>query len=214
VPSLVTGGLLAIALSRATGQGDTVSSACAVIGMGSMFASVMHLPLTGAVIILELTGANVLLPHVLIANFIACNIEARLPHGGHSFVHLCLETNETWLSLDQRDFIETDEHEETVNLAMFKLKELRPYFMPDSFRMKIAFDWWANHVEIMKACRREIETYGHLKRSRSSVRFESRDGSTWNSAGETPCAPKIAVDEECPPSPLFSEKSLEEWVAI
>lgn len=141
VPSLVTGGLLGITMALSIGGGENLQSACAVIGMGAMFASVMHLPVTGVIIIFELTRANNLILHIVLASFIASNVVARLPHGAHSYVHRQLAHNPLWLKLEQRDFIETDEHEVEADVAMFKTT-FGFWLMTDAERLRKAFDAW------------------------------------------------------------------------
>merc|ERR1719321_872882 len=108
-------------MSRLIDGSVPLTAACSVIGMGAMFASVMHMPLTGVIIIFELTRAEKLMLHVVMANFIASNIVCRLPHGEHSFVHKQLELDETWKKLDGRDFIETDDQEMEANVALFDM---------------------------------------------------------------------------------------------
>lgn len=148
VPSLVTGGLLAVALGRMIDDSIALCSACAVIGMGAMFSSVMHMPLTGVIIMFELTGEKRLMLHVVIANFISSNVVARLPHGNHSFVHRALGRDETWNKLNCRDFMETDEHEQEANLALFE--SLKPWLLTDLDRCRIVFDSWVHALEIIK----------------------------------------------------------------
>lgn len=144
VPSFATGGLMAIAIGRLVGASDDLCAACAVMGMSSMFASVMHMPLTGVIIIFELTRADNLMMHVVIANFIASNIVARLPHGEHSFVHRCLEADPTWHKLKERDFIETDDHEKDADLALF----VQCVLLTDDDRVKITFERWVALIQL------------------------------------------------------------------
>jgi len=145
VPSLVTGGFLGLTVSRFVGANENVCSACAVIGMGSMFASVMQLPLSGVILMFEFTRANKLLLHIVIANFIASNVVCRLPHGSHSFVHRTLAHNDTWMKLHERDFIETDEQEHEADVEMFNCS-LRNWLMNDSERLRSSFDGWRDVV--------------------------------------------------------------------
>eukprot|EP00931_Biecheleriopsis_adriatica_P023734 TRINITY_DN14925_c0_g1_i2.p1 TRINITY_DN14925_c0_g1~~TRINITY_DN14925_c0_g1_i2.p1 ORF type:complete len:858 (+),score=176.95 TRINITY_DN14925_c0_g1_i2:25-2574(+) len=141
VPSLVTGGFLALALARSLeAPSEALLSACAVIGMGSMFASIMDLPLTGVILMFELTRSEQLILPVILASFVASNVHSRLPHGEHSFVHRCLDLDPTWSKLHHVDFIETDEQEQMANLALFD--GLKSVFMPDSERIKVAFFGW------------------------------------------------------------------------
>merc|ERR1712146_286272 len=78
----------------------------------------MHLPVSGVIVVFELTRADRLMLHVVLANFIAMNVTARLPHGGHSFVHLQLEHDQAWLKMNRKDFIETDEQEEVAEMQV------------------------------------------------------------------------------------------------
>lgn len=149
VPSLTTGGLLALSVGRLIDDTQPgLPAACAVIGMGAMFASVMHMPLTGVIIMFELTGSERLMVHVVIANFVAANIVSRLPSGEHSFVHLTLERDPTWQKLHHRDFIETDEHETEANLAMFECLSL--WIMTDKERASFVFDAWIQAIEVIR----------------------------------------------------------------
>lgn len=145
VPSLVTGGFLGLSVAKVVGAEEAVGSACAVIGMGSMFASVMHMPVTGVIIIFELTRADSLSLHIALANFIASNVVYRLPHGTHSFVHRSLALSPTWQKLDQRDFIETDAQEIEADVALFKTT-LALWLTTDSERYRMSFDAWKDYV--------------------------------------------------------------------
>lgn len=87
---------------------------------------------------------------IVIANFIASNVVCRLPHGAHSFVHQSLARDETWLKLQERDFIETDAQEDEVNLALFE-STIRLLFMTDSDRARLAFDAWRQY-RVMAKC--------------------------------------------------------------
>jgi len=141
VPSLVTGGYVGAIVARIAGANENVVAGCAVMGMGGMFASVMRLPLTGVIIIFELTRADVIILHIAFANFIASNIVCRLPHGAHSFVHCTLEVNATWHKLGHRDFIETDDQEMEADIALFQ-STLGLLFLNDDQIMRNAFDAW------------------------------------------------------------------------
>merc|ERR1712054_452471 len=105
----------------------------------------MQLPLSGVILMFELTGANKLLLHIVIANFVASNVVSRLPHGSHSFVHRTLHHNETWLKLHERDFIETDDQEMEADLALFN-SSLSTWLWNDSERLRSAFDSWKDYV--------------------------------------------------------------------
>jgi len=149
VPSLTAGGLVGILVGRIASCSEHNVAACAILGMGSLFAGVMHMPLTGVVIIYELTGATDLVVHVIFANFIASNVMARLPHGTHSFVHLALEHDPVWVQLGGQDFIETDAQEkktlDTVGIRKilrFKTAAIRHWLMPDAVLLHMAFDAW------------------------------------------------------------------------
>jgi len=149
VPSLVTGGFLGLTVAKFMDMDESVCSACAVIGMGSMFASVMHMPVTGVIIIFELTRADNLSLHIALANFIASNVVYRLPHGTHSFVHRSLAQDPTWAKLDQRDFIETDGQEIEADVALFKTT-LSLWLTTDSERLRMTLDAWKEFLQQQK----------------------------------------------------------------
>jgi len=149
VPSLAAGGLVGIIVARVFSQSEASVAACAVIGMGSLFASVMHLPVTGVIIMFELTWAKSLIVHVIFANFIASNVVLRLPLGRHSFVHRTLEHDPVWLKLGGRDFIETDEQEKHAlnNVGVGQIHSMRTsvlkwWIMTDNEMLKSVFMAW------------------------------------------------------------------------
>jgi len=117
VPALVAGGYLGVAAGRLVGGDDAFCAASAVIGMGSMFASMLHLPVTGIVIMLELTRASDIMVHVVISSFISSTVCYNLPHGHHSYVHTRLKHDSQWQSLGGQEFIETDAHEKNAEKA-------------------------------------------------------------------------------------------------
>lgn len=172
VPSLTAGGLVGIMVGRIASCSEHMTAACAILGMGSLFASVMHMPVTGVVIIYELTGATDLVVHVIFANFIASIVMSRLPHGGHSFVHLSLENDPVWVQLGGQDFIETDAQElkalDTVGirkLLSFQTRAIRYWLMPDAVLLQMTFHGWKDQVSTMS---RENRTKLHA--------FESQRG--------------------------------------
>merc|ERR1719487_967810 len=65
----------------------------------------------------ELTRADNIVLHIVLANFISVNVASRLPHGQHSFLHDALEKNDLWKKLGKQDFIETDEQEKVAKLG-------------------------------------------------------------------------------------------------
>eukprot|EP00746_Dinoflagellata_sp_MGD_P076180 gnl/MRDRNA2_/MRDRNA2_30660_c0_seq1.p1 gnl/MRDRNA2_/MRDRNA2_30660_c0~~gnl/MRDRNA2_/MRDRNA2_30660_c0_seq1.p1 ORF type:complete len:780 (+),score=91.66 gnl/MRDRNA2_/MRDRNA2_30660_c0_seq1:25-2364(+) len=149
VPSLVAGGFLGVAIGLLVSDDDAFVSASAVVGMGSLFASVMHLPVSGIIIIFELTqSTDVILP-VVIANFISSNVAARLPHGEHSFAHLMLEHDPMWEKVGKQDFIETDAQETSADtsvgygkLPSYQKNILREFFQADRDRLSQAWEAW------------------------------------------------------------------------
>jgi hypothetical protein len=149
VPSLVAGGFLGLTVGLLVDRGEAFSAACAVVGMGSLFASVMHLPVSGVIIIFELTRSKSVILPVVVANFIASNVAARLPHGEHSFGHLMLEHDPQWEKLGKQDFIETDAQEKKAddvkglgNISRTSRMILKQWFQADSERLRHAFDAW------------------------------------------------------------------------
>lgn len=147
------------------GGSDSVTSACAIIGMGSLFSSVLHLPVSGVIIVFELTQADMLVLHVVVANFLAANVAMRLPGGEHSFVHLNLHKSEIWRKLGGQDFIETDHHENAADTTIgikkvhaMKCSALKDFLMTDSQRLRGAFRNWAEIVEgIKRASAEDVE---------------------------------------------------------
>jgi hypothetical protein len=139
---LSLGGYLGIFVARLFDGGQNLASATSVIGMGAMFASMMHMPLTGVIIVFELTRADNLILHVVLANFIASNVVVRLPHGSHSFLHRQLTHDVTWLKIGQQDFIETDDQEKAISGALESA--FKSLFMPDHERLRLAFEGWVS----------------------------------------------------------------------
>lgn len=157
VPSLVAGGFLGLSLGLLVGGSDAFCSASAVVGMGSLFASVMHLPVSGVIIIFELTETKSVLLPVVIANFIASNVAYRLPHGEHSFAHLMLLHDPVWEKLGKQDFIETDAHETSAHTSVgfgqihkFQTSALKEFFKSDVQRTREAFTAWRSAVEELR----------------------------------------------------------------
>lgn len=149
VPSLVAGGFLGLMFGLLVGGSEAFISASAVAGMGSLFASVMHLPVSGIIIIFELTKSNAVILPVVIANFIASNVACRLPHGEHSFAHLMLEHDPMWEKVGKRDFIETDAQATAADSSIGYGKiqgphkaVMRQWFSADKDRLRAAFEGW------------------------------------------------------------------------
>jgi len=149
VPSLVSGGFLGIVIGRMANLNEASVASCAIIGMGSLFSSVMHMPVTGIIIIFELTLAKSLVVHVVLANFIASNVCSRLPGGYLSYVHQVLEHDSVWLKLGGQDFIETDEQEKnavnTVGVGRIQKMEtsvLKWWFMTRDEKLRAVFSAW------------------------------------------------------------------------
>lgn len=173
VPSLVCGGLLGLTVGRTMSTRVPLCSGCAIIGMGAMFASVMGMPLTGVILMFELVGSKRLLPAIIIAIFTSTNVMARLPHGEHSFVHLCLDDNPIWKHLRNVDFIETDAQEEEANVTLFQqsesLQALREVLrITDSDRMRWAFNLFVAAVGLVK-----LQEEGQVMLSRSLTSLTS-----------------------------------------
>jgi H+/Cl- antiporter ClcA len=152
LPSLVCGGFMGIAVGRFfAGEGenaDALVSATGVMGMGSLFASVMNMPLSGVIVVFELTRSGSLLVPVVFANFVATNVTCRLPGGEHHLVHRQLEADETWDKLNQKDFIETDEHEQSAEdiLGLGRLRQMsimKMIWMTDDEKKKRVLQAWA-----------------------------------------------------------------------
>lgn len=175
VPSLVTGGFLGLGVALLAGSTDDVlSSACAVTGMSSLFASVMHLPVSGVIIIFELTESKAVILPVVLANFISANIAMRLPHGEHSFTHRMLEHHPLWEKLDKQDFIETDAHEQAAHYSTGygKVKKelkfgLRSFYKAQFLRLSQAFQAWREHMEFVR--------FQSWRRQKTVTRSFSRD---------------------------------------
>jgi hypothetical protein len=154
VPSLAAGGLVGIAVGRLISYSEPSVAACAVIGMGSLFASVMHLPVTGVIIMFELTWAKSLIVHVILANFIASNVVHRMPHGSHSFVHCILHNDPVWKKLGGQDFIETDKQENNAlsNFGVQRIRKmetgvLKMWLMDERERVRLIFFAWSKQAE-------------------------------------------------------------------
>eukprot|EP00931_Biecheleriopsis_adriatica_P055832 TRINITY_DN33087_c0_g1_i1.p2 TRINITY_DN33087_c0_g1~~TRINITY_DN33087_c0_g1_i1.p2 ORF type:complete len:349 (+),score=62.74 TRINITY_DN33087_c0_g1_i1:1247-2293(+) len=161
VPSLTAGGIVGILIGQLTSRDEASTAACAIVGMGSLFASLMRMPVTGVVMMYELTGARDLVVHVIFANFVAANVASRLPGGSHSFVHLALEHDPVWVSLGQ-DFIETDAQEQNAlntvgikKILQFKTEAIRYWLMPDKVLLGMAFREWQTIVSSMGAEERQ-----------------------------------------------------------
>jgi len=120
-------GFMGISVGRLLGGDEALCSATAVLGMVTLFASVMHLPVTGIVLMLELTRAKYIMLHVAISTVISSTFSGRLPHGHHSYVHTVLHHLPVWQKLGGQDFIENDEHEENAEatVGLGRLKMLR-----------------------------------------------------------------------------------------
>eukprot|EP00746_Dinoflagellata_sp_MGD_P141393 gnl/MRDRNA2_/MRDRNA2_74508_c0_seq1.p1 gnl/MRDRNA2_/MRDRNA2_74508_c0~~gnl/MRDRNA2_/MRDRNA2_74508_c0_seq1.p1 ORF type:complete len:823 (-),score=115.04 gnl/MRDRNA2_/MRDRNA2_74508_c0_seq1:91-2559(-) len=161
VPSLVAGGFLGLTLGLLVGDSAAFSSACSVVGMGSLFASVMHLPVSGVIIIFELTESRTILLPVVIANFVSSNVATRLPSGEHSFPHLQLHHDPIWEKLGKQDFIETDAHETSAEteIGFGRVKKLKTsaisdWFKTDVQRLQEAFKAWKSVADRPKISRR------------------------------------------------------------
>jgi hypothetical protein len=159
VPSLISGGYLGLAVARVFGVQESLCSACAIIGMGSLFSAVMHLPVTSVILMFELTRAENLILHVVLASFISSFVCGRLPHGEHSFVHLCLNQDPTWTKLNHQEFIENDEQEKTANVVIGE--EILNLLRTRLAVLQQAFDAWrvatsASTADAKSTCQEEL----------------------------------------------------------
>jgi H+/Cl- antiporter ClcA len=181
VPSLAAGGLVGIFVGRLFNLNDQSVASCAVIGMGSLFASVMHMPVTGVIMMFELTWAHKLLVHIIIGNFIASNVVHRLPHGTHSFTHLCLEHDPLWTKLGGQDFIETDEqariaffNEGIGKIASMSTFALRWWLLTDLERLRLVFHGWHQRAERTGGgIRKELQALDRYRRRYLAAFLES-----------------------------------------
>jgi len=149
LPALVCGGLLGTCIARAFHVSAAVVKASGIVGMGSLFAVVMHMPLTSIIMIAELSQSNEvpthkLLPPLVVAVFIAMNITTRLPQGHQSYVHTCLEHDPIWIKVGKNDFIETDDQEK---VAHDRIGFGRIYAMKTT-ALKM---WFLSHEELCQA---------------------------------------------------------------
>jgi CIC family chloride channel protein len=156
VPSLAAGGLVGIVVARCCSCSEPSTAACAVIGMGSLFASVMHMPVTGVIMMFELTWAKDLIVHFIFANFIASNVVARLPGGSESYVHCSLHHDPVWLKLGGQDFIETDQQEQHAlnSVGIGRIKQMSKggvnwSFASASQKLRYVFEAWHHQAQSM-----------------------------------------------------------------